>query len=92
MLVIARGPRLEGVLLEDKPELIRAAIVDFAATGGDILDASSVIINIAGISGRSDVDAACRMIAPAAAADPDDPVLQRAQFLLSELLRLHIWL
>jgi len=78
--------------MADKPEQIRAAILAFAATDGDIFDASSVVIGIAGISGRADVDAARNLIAPDAAADPEDAVLQRALFLLDKLLRLRMWL
>ena len=78
--------------MADKPEQIRVAILAFAATDGDIFDASSVVIGIAGIGGRADVEAARNLIAPDATADPEDAVLQRALFLLDELLRLRIWL
>ena len=78
--------------MAQKPEQIREAILTFAATEGDIFDASSVVIGIAGIGGRADVEAARNLSAPEAAAHGEDPVLQRALFLLDELLRLRIWL
>jgi len=71
---------------------VETAVRELAASGGDIFQATSIVLAIVGAGGRAVVAEVADDLRPQLADAPDDPVLRRAMFLLEEMLRLRVWI
>src|SRR5437763_714981 len=65
---------------------VETAVRELAASGGDIFQATSIVLAIVGAGGRAVVAEVADDLRPQLADAPDDPVLRRAMFLLEEML------